>query len=264
MIKMRTILLIAWLPFVGMAQNRSEPENLTVYFDFDRYDLNENALQTLRLWEAANDSVEVSEIYGYCDWTGTNAYNDSLSVRRIRTVYEYLRAHKIKVSENYQRRGFGEDFDQSKNQSENRKVTLTYFKFTPVPKSVAGPFQSKVRTAKTGDLIRLENINFFNMSPRILPKSKPVLNDLLCALEENPKLRIEIQGHICCQTGADYFDVSVARARAIYTYLLQHKISRKRLSFKGFGVTRPIHPIPEKNEQEQEDNRRVEILILEN
>jgi flagellar motor protein MotB len=34
--------------------------------------------------------------------------------------------------------------------------------------------------------------------------------------------------------------------------------------FKGFGVTKPIHKIPEKNEVEADENRRVEILILEN
>ena len=54
------------------------------------------------------------------------------------------------------------------------------------------------------------------------------------------------------------------RARAIYNYLVGQKINRKRLSYKGFGTSNPIHPIPEKNAQEQDENRRVEILILEN
>ena len=36
------------------------------------------------------------------------------------------------------------------------------------------------------------------------------------------------------------------------------------MSFKGYGVTRPVHPIPEKNTQEEDENRRVEILIVEN
>jgi outer membrane protein OmpA-like peptidoglycan-associated protein len=36
------------------------------------------------------------------------------------------------------------------------------------------------------------------------------------------------------------------------------------MTFKGYGVSRPIHPIPEKNTTEEDENRRVEILIVEN
>jgi outer membrane protein OmpA-like peptidoglycan-associated protein len=89
------------------------------------------------------------------------------------------------------------------------------------------------------------------------------LYDLLCALEENPKLKIEIQGHICCQKEGDINDVSTRRARAMYNFLIRNKIPRNRMSYKGFGTLRPIHPIPEKTEKEEEENRRVEILIVE-
>ena len=58
--------------------------------------------------------------------------------------------------------------------------------------------------------------------------------------------------------------VSTARAKAIYNFLILNKVDRKRLSFKGYGVSRPIHPIPEKNATEEDENRRVEIMILEN
>jgi len=96
-----------------------------------------------------------------------------------------------------------------------------------------------------------------------VPKSEPTLLELLCVMEENPKLKIEIQGHICCQKVFDVNDVSLSRARAIYTYLLRNKIDRKRMTFKGYGTSRPVHPIPEKSAQEEDENRRVEIMILE-
>jgi flagellar motor protein MotB len=83
-------------------------------------------------------------------------------------------------------------------------------------------------------------------------------------MEENPKLKIEIQGHICCQLVSDINDVSTARAKTIYSYLIRNKIDRKRMTFKGFGISKPIHKIPEKNETEADENRRVEILIVEN
>jgi outer membrane protein OmpA-like peptidoglycan-associated protein len=158
---------------------------------------------------------------------------------------------------------------QSKVQSENRKVIIVFGKIeASKPKTeediLLEELNQKIKTAKVGDMIRLKNIYFYNFSAKLLPKSKPVLYDLLCVMEDNPKLKIEIQGHICCQTVADQYDVSSARARAIYVFLIQNKINRKRLSFKGYGVTRPIHPIPEKSEEEEEENRRVEIRIIEN
>ena len=36
------------------------------------------------------------------------------------------------------------------------------------------------------------------------------------------------------------------------------------MTYKGYGVSRPVHPIPEKSPEEEDDNRRVEILIVEN
>jgi outer membrane protein OmpA-like peptidoglycan-associated protein len=44
----------------------------------------------------------------------------------------------------------------------------------------------------------------------------------------------------------------------------RNKIDSKRMTFKGYGTSRPIHKIPEKNESEADENRRVEILIVEN
>lgn len=255
-------ILALLVAFGSFAQQR-----LTVYFDFNRYDINEAATKQLNSWMADNDHIEVNKLYGFCDWKGTNHYNDTLSLKRIQSIFGFLKNNNIKVKDGYEIKGFGEDFVQSKNQSENRKVVIVYDTNViekQVPAVQAPPtLQQKIKDAKTGDYITLDNIQFFNMSPRILPKSKSILYELLCALQDNPKLRIEIQGHICCQTEGDINNLSVTRARAIYNYLVANKINRKRLSFRGFGVTKPIHPIPEQNEQQQNENRRVEVMIVE-
>lgn len=239
-------------------------EKFEVFFDFNKFDLNEKALHQLMVWQMTHQNVEVSKIYGFCDSKGTNVYNDTLSLERVKTVSNFLKANNIPVKSNFEVRGFGEDFKQSKIQGENRKVLVVYEiikpDFTPVSASIG--LQDKIRTSKSGDKIKLEKINFYNMSSRIVPESQNNLYELLCALQDNPNLRIEIQGHICCQLSGDINNLSVSRARAVYNYLVSQKISKNRLSFKGFGVTKPIHPIPEKNEQEQDENRRVEVMIL--
>lgn len=244
-------------------------DKLTIFFDFDQYTFNESATSQLQTWIANNPNIEVTKIYGFCDWEGTNTYNDSLSLQRVKTVLDFVKSKQIKVNENYEIKGFGEDFEQSKVQAENRKVLIVYDKIKiEKPKTNTyfdedTPLTEQFKRATVGATIRLKNINFYNMTPRVLPKSRNVLYEVLCALQENPGLKIEIQGHICCQKQFDINELSVMRARAIYNYLVGQKINRKRLSYKGFGTSKPLHSIPEKSSQEEEENRRVEILILE-
>lgn len=247
----------------------SAQEHLEVFFDFNKSEINSEAKQKLENWFTNQKDIEVTKIYGYCDWKGTNHYNDTLSLKRVDEVYKFMIQNNIKVLENYEVKGFGEDFVQSRIQSENRKVTIFFQK--KLNNSGSGnqsgdekTLSEKVKNAKVGDILVLKNIYFKNRSPIIVPTSKPVLVELLCALEDNPKLKIQIQGHICCQLISDFEDISTMRAKAVYTFLVQHKINRKRLSYKGFGVTKPIHLIPEKTEEEANENRRVEIMIVEN
>lgn len=228
--------------------------------------MNADALTTLNNWILKQPDSKVLKIYGFCDWKGTDQYNDTLSLQRVQVVFKYLTEHKISIDQDYLQKGFGENFMQDKNQALNRKVEIVYTNFVPkIAKVTSEPTLSeKVKTAKKGDLVRLKNINFYNNSARIVPASKSILYDLLCVMQENPTLKIEIQGHICCQVLNSMDHISTARAKAIYNYLIQNKIDRKRLNYKGYGVSNPIFPIPEKNEAEENENRRVEIKILEN
>lgn len=241
-------------------------DKFNVYFDFDNYNLNEEAAKKINSWIAEGKDYEVIKLYGFCDWKGTNVYNDTLALKRVYTVYNFLKASKIEVKKDIEIRGFGEDFEQSKVQGENRRVTIIFQekKEVVVEKTSEEQLKEQVNASKKGDLIKLPNFYFYNNSAKIVPKSQPVLYDLLCVMNDNPKLKIEIQGHICCKLPSEFDAVSTARAKAIYNFLIQNKIDRKRLTFKGYGVSRPIHPIPEKNSLEEDENRRVEILIIDN
>lgn len=239
-------------------------DRVTVYFEFNKSDLTPDAVRTINDYLASGDDVIVSKIYGFCDWVGSNAYNDSLSIRRVASVHDYLISKNVRIRDDYETKGFGEDFTQSDVQAENRKVLIVFDKIPkPVAKDALKPLADRVKEAKAGDVLKLDNINFFNNSATIVPKSRQALQDLLCVMEENPTLKIEIQGHICCQQRTDVNDVSTARARAIYNFLVRNKINRKRMTFKGYGVSRPLFPIPEKSEAEADGNRRVEIRIVE-
>jgi outer membrane protein OmpA-like peptidoglycan-associated protein len=245
----------------------SAQEKFEVFFDFDKYDINMGANQKLIDWVASSKNIEVEKIYGFCDWKGSNVYNDSLSWKRVHTVHDFLKERNVKIKSDYEIKGFGKDFEQSKIQSENRKVIVVYqIVKVPEPKTKEQleleELNNSLKTSNVGDLIKLKNIYFFNNSARLLPNSEPVLYELLCVMNDNPKLKIEIQGHICCQTVPSVYNVSISRARAVWMFLIKNGINKNRMVFKGYGTSKPIHPIPEKTAQEEEDNRRVEIMIL--
>jgi outer membrane protein OmpA-like peptidoglycan-associated protein len=242
-------------------------QKLDVYFDFDQYDLNTQAIQTLNSWIAEGKTYKVTKLYGFCDWKGSNGYNDTLALRRVHAVFAYLKKQNITVEKNIEIRGFGEDFKQSLRQEENRRVTLFYEVHqpsNPSPETVTlqPPLKEIIAQAKVGDRIALKQILFHNHSAKFMPESEPILRELLCVMEENPTLKIEIQGHICCDTENRYGYISEARARAVYTYLLRYKIDRKRMTYKGYGTQQPLFSIPERNAQEEAANRRVEIRIV--
>lgn len=254
--KLKIIILFFLVSFKSLGQKQ-----LDVFFDFNKDFPNQTSILEINEWIAKNKNVEITKLLGYCDSIDTKNYNKKLAVRRIDNVQILLDKSGLKFNKDLEKTAFGKDFKQSKVQAENRKVTVFYTE--PLVLPAESELTKKIKSSKVGEIITLPNIYFFNNSARIVPKSQPTLIDLHCALEENPKLKIEIQGHICCQLISDINDVSTARARAIYTYLIRNKIDRRRMTFKGFGTTRPIHPIPEKNPQEEDENRRVEILIVE-
>lgn len=264
---MRTFAVIGMilLSCLGRAQT------LDIFFEYNRYDLNDGALMKLDRWLSENPDAEVTKLYGYCDWKGRNAYNDSLSLKRIRTVYEYLLSKNVTVLPDYEAKGYGEDFEQSPIQAENRKVLISWRQRVRPPikdpsKAPGLPEVSELRKlvsqAKEGDVVLLPQLYFFNNSARLVPKSEPVLYELLCILRDNPTLKVEIRGHICCQPKEDINNVSTARAKAVFQYLLRNKITRNRLTYKGYGIQMPIHPIPEQDAGEENDNRRVDIRII--
>jgi outer membrane protein OmpA-like peptidoglycan-associated protein len=92
---------------------------------------------------------------------------------------------------------------------------------------------------------------------------------LLQAMKDNPNMRIQIEGHVCCVVNvpdaydldSHDLDLSVNRARFIYEYLKARGIDSTRLKYVGYGRSRPIIE-DEQTEEEASINRRVEIRIL--
>ncbi len=238
-------------------------KTFTVYFDTDSHQLSLSELNRLDN-NFKNKNVDILSVTGFCDNRATNSHNDSLAEKRAKFVGNLL--EKLVNTIEYKIINKGEEFNQSEDLSKNRKVEI-YYKEKLVNKvSIETPktteFTTKMKTSKIGDKLILKNMNFYDRTDMLYPESKPIREELLQALKDNLKLKIEIQGHICCSHQVDKEEIALKRCVATYNYLVSNGIDKSRLSYKSYDSTKPIFPIPEKTEEQRKANRRVEILIV--
>jgi outer membrane protein OmpA-like peptidoglycan-associated protein len=139
---------------------------------------------------------------------------------------------------------------------ENPNGTTSEFKLDTI-------FMQKLSQGKPGEKLTIENLNFHINTFAIVNQSRGKLYELLLVMERYPRLKIEIQGHICCNP-KDLSNLSTERAKAIANFLKVQGIVANRVTYKGFGSSMPIYPIPEEFLWQAAKNRRVEILIIEN
>ena len=119
---------------------------------------------------------------------------------------------------------------------------------------------------KKGNKYSIGSINFVSGSVQYLPRAVPSMFNLYKLLKKNPNLKIQIIGH---SNGRDMMDekgiiaFTKARATSIKNYLAIQGIDENRLEINGKGDHEMLFKLPKANENEQEQNRRVEILVLE-
>lgn len=114
---------------------------------------------------------------------------------------------------------------------------------------------------KAGTVIILRNIFFDFDKATLRPESKAELERIYQILIENPRMRIRIAGHTDSMGSDEYNQkLSENRAKAVYEYLIQRGISADRLSYIGYGESRPIDT--NDTDEGRQNNRRVEIEIL--
>ena len=112
-----------------------------------------------------------------------------------------------------------------------------------------------------GDTVTLHNIHFLTASAELYEASKAGLDRLAEALQRHPRLRLEVGGHTdAVGKDEDNMALSERRAKAVYDYLILRGVSADRLTYKGYGETRPIAPndTPEGRAQ----NRRTTLTPL--
>ena len=147
------------------------------------------------------------------------------------------------------------DFRMNSTDQDGVEITSVTFK-------VGGSLDAKAMAgaiSKTGKLT-LYGVQFDTNQATIKAQSEPVLKEVGTLLQQDPALKLRIEGHTDNVGKAAYnLELSKKRAESVKTFLTGNfQIDAARLATDGFGDTRPIA----KNDTEQgkAQNRRVELV----
>lgn len=253
-----------------------------VYFETDKYIVPETEKNRILLFIQNLDVGKIKRIsiYGFCDDRGSDNYNLILSQNRANAIKKVFSTGGISENliSNVDGKGEvllkildSEDLNIIRGLNRKVEVNVEY----NIPKKETSKLdegkeiidnRKKPITLESnllvGDKIVLDKILFRTGYSYVLKESIPVLEKIARILREKNKVYFTIQGHVCCTAnGRDAIDrgtgrrnLSLARARYIYEYLMKNGVARKRMKYVGLKHKYPLGGDPK-------FDRRVEIEI---
>ena len=246
-----------------------------VYFDTDKFEIPAVEHEKLLSFLANIEKIDIEKIsiYGFTDDRGSDSYNLVLSQNRANTIKEIFSNNEFDETIMTNVDGKGElliktidNQSVEEARSLNRKVQIIVKPFYP-PRVEVKPEKKDITTIlkgelKAGDKFKLDNILFHTGYSNVLDESLKTLEDLANILVIRKDIYFTIQGHVCCtQYSRDAIDrktkkrnLSVARAKFVYDYLVKKGVNPKRMKYVGMRRKFPLGGEPKYD-------RRVEILI---
>lgn len=268
---MKRILVLFSLLIFGLTSAQEEVVQ-SVYFEFDKYDLDPKQADAVINFIKNTDStrIESVEIFGYTDDIGKEAYNFKLSNNRANAIRQKLIENSIrkKIIVTIEGKGrilIDDDvlYNLPEQRSKNRRVDVVINLTEPPKIVIPGYYNSIQKNHIVGDHIYLENLLFERGSSKLTFKAKTQLDKVALLLHRQKNLHFEIQGHVCCTppNQREAIDretkkrqLSKNRAESVYKYLIFKRIPKTRMSFKGYGNTVQLG-------KGAEYDRRVELVI---
>lgn len=228
-------------------------------------------------------NIQIQEINAFTDSTGTRKSNDTLAMKRL-TYFTQQLSLTPSVKQNAYALERPYVLDRSIN---HRRVDIFYTmsEQTTMPlNEIAANEQGHVELITEIDTLSNEHlindpeivlpstINEFdnslkNMKPlvldiqfvegksQLLESSQKEVKKLADYLNENPKVKAEVRGHVCC---GNNMTISKMRAKTVYKRLIKLGVEKDRLSYVGRSNLEPI-VFPEKTNTDRQKNRRVDV-----
>lgn len=243
---MKTLLLIFFLLtarslFAQDLLQTTVLDSVCIYFDYASSTVKQPQELTKRLSRLKVPTMGRIDIRGYADTTGSTESNALLVGKRIESVQHLIWKSGFKNLK-IDSLNFNEQQLPSYTDATNRRVEVVIYELKP-----------SFTYNKPVDL----KINFEPGTANILANSTASLEKLLILLQNDKTLTAKLNGHVCCE--ADY-DLSIARARRVKTYLVRAGIDEQRISCEGFSNSQPL--AEETSEEAMALNRRVEVVFV--
>jgi outer membrane protein OmpA-like peptidoglycan-associated protein/tetratricopeptide (TPR) repeat protein len=119
----------------------------------------------------------------------------------------------------------------------------------------------KTKTIELGKAYNIDNILYNTNSSELTAQSKVIIESFADYLKSNESLKVEIGGHTDnLGVPKNNLALSADRAFTVMALLQELGIAKERLSFKGFGDTKPV--ADNSSEEGRQKNRRTEFLIV--
>ena len=264
-----------FLLFLLMTVAQAQTGNThVVYFETDQFDVPQIETNRLVLFIQSLKDIEIERIaiYGFCDDRGSDSYNLTLSQNRADAIKKIFSGFGVDDNLISNVDGKGEVLLRVISSDNlniirglNRKVEINVmYKITEAEAVIEDEKEYRFlnKKLKVGDKITLDNILFKTGYSYIEKESIPVLEMMADALRERDDIYFTIQGHVCCTRSArDAVDkktgkrnLSLARAKYIYDYLVEKGVRRTRMRYVGLKNKYPLG-------KETKYDRRVEIKI---
>ncbi len=269
---MKLLVKLILFLFFGLIQAQENSIH-SVYFKFDKFDIEQDQIDELIDFVKHTDSskIESIQIFGYTDDVGNEQYNFELSNKRANFIQEHLMSNGIKNKIILKIEGKGkillvENIKQNVEviRTQNRRVDVL-LNIKPIPPKKIEPkyYEGVQKNHVVGDKVILEDVFFETGSSQLSLETKKELDAIIEMVLNSNIYNFEIQGHVCCvpphQNEAIDKDtkkrgLSKNRAEAVYKYFVSKNIPAERMTFKGYGNTVPLG-------KGSEFDRRVEILV---
>ena len=121
-------------------------------------------------------------------------------------------------------------------------------------------FKTRKKEYSLGQVIIMKNLKFEQGKTTMLQGSQAAIEDLVATLNMHPTYCVEIAGHTDDRGDPQKSQIlSKSRAKAVYNYLLSSGIAKERLSYRGYGQSRPI--ALNKTLEGRQKNERIQFKI---
>jgi outer membrane protein OmpA-like peptidoglycan-associated protein len=114
---------------------------------------------------------------------------------------------------------------------------------------------------EVGKAVILDGVVFTSGSAELTSASEEILTKAYNTLSQNPEIEVQIQGHTDnVGKKSSNMKLSLQRADAVKSYLVNKGILASRISTKGFGPDKPV--ISNKTADGRQKNRRIEFYRM--